>query len=179
MIEQVVSGKNIQKAIRQTISNDGSAGVDGITVSELKEHLQTHQISLFTNIVNEKYRPQAIRGVEIPKTNGKTRLLGVPTVVERMLQQAVSQRIAPHFPHFELKFKEYSYCFRPKRNAHQAIQQAQKYIHEGYGYIVDIDLQNFFDEVDHAILLQLIYRKIKCPVTLRLIRLWLRAPRLL
>ncbi len=173
MIEKVLSGKNIQKALRQTVSNKGSAGVDSMTVSELKEYLQTYKTTLFTSIINQRYRSQTIRGVEIPKANGKTRLLGVPTVVERMLQQAVSQVVAPHF---ELKFKEYSYGFRPKRNAHQAIQQAQKYIHEGYGYIVDIDLQNFFDEVDHAILLQLIYRKIKCPVTLRLIRLWLRAP---
>ena len=90
MIEQVISGKNIQKATRQTVSNKGSAGVDGMTVSKLKEYLQTHQTTLFTSIVNEKYRPQAIRGVEIPKSNGKTRLLGVPTVIERMLQQAVS-----------------------------------------------------------------------------------------
>ena len=173
MIEKVLNGKNIQKALRQTVSNKGSAGVDSMTVFELKEYLQTHKTNLFTAIINQKYRSQAIRGVEIPKANGKTRLLGVPTVIERMLQQAVSQSVAPHF---ELQFKEYSYGFRPNRNAHQAIQQAQKYIHEGYGYIVDIDLQNFFDEVDHAILLQLIYRKIKCPVTLRLIRLWLRAP---
>ena len=173
MIEKVLSGKNIQQALRQTVSNKGSAGVDGMSVSDLKEYLQTHRTKLFTSIINETYRPQAIRGVEIPKSNGKTRLLGVPTVVERMLQQAVSQVVAPHV---ELKFKEFSYGFRPNRNAHQAIQQAQKYIHEGRGYIVDIDLQNFFDEVDHAILLQLIYRKIKCSVTLRLIRLWLRAP---
>lgn len=109
----------------------------------------------------------------IPKSNGKERLLGVPTVVDRMLQQAVSQAIAPYF---ELEFKAHSYGFRPNRNAQQAVQQAQKYIHEGYKYIVDIDLKNFFDEVEHAILLQLIYRKVKCPITLRLIRKWLKAP---
>jgi RNA-directed DNA polymerase len=100
-------------------------------------------------------------------------LLGIPTVTDRWLQQAVAQVISPTF---EVEFKEHSYGFRPHRNAHQAIQQALKNIHEGYDYIVDIDLQNFFDEVDHAILLQLIYRKVKCPMILRLIRKWLRSP---
>src|SRR5690606_1506677 len=101
------------------------------------------------------------------------RLLGIPTVVDRLLQQAVHQIISPKF---EVEFTEHSYGFRPNRNAHQAILQAQKYIHEGYNYIVDIDLKNFFDEVDHEILLRLLFAKVKCPVTLRLIRQWLRAP---
>jgi RNA-directed DNA polymerase len=95
--------------------------------------------------------------------------ISIPTVTDRMLQQAVSQVIAPHF---ELTFKVWCYGFRPNRNA----QQAQKYIHEGYKHIVDIDLQNFFDEVEHSILLERIYKKVKCPITLRLIRKWLRAP---
>jgi group II intron reverse transcriptase/maturase len=142
-------------------------------VSELKAHILTNKDALFTKILSHKYVPQAILGVEIPKGNGKTRLLGVPTVVDRMLQQAVSQVIAPYF---ELEFSEYSYGFRPNRNAHQAIRQSQKYINDGYKHIVEIDLKGFFDEVDHAILLQLVYRKVKCPTTLRLIRKWLKAP---
>ena len=173
MIEKVLKGKNILAAIRQTVANQGSAGVDTMPVSQLQDHIQTHKTRLFNSIINHAYLPEAIKGVEIPKSNGKFRLLGVPTVVERMLQQAVSQAIAPYF---EANFKEHSYGFRPNRNAQQAVQQAQKYINEGYQYIVDIDLQNFFDEVDHGILLQLIYRKVKCPTTLRLIRKWLRAP---
>jgi RNA-directed DNA polymerase len=173
MIEKVLNAKNILKAIRQTVANDGSAGIDKMPVSQLKEYVKSQKTSLFTSIINHLYVPQAIRGVEIPKSNGKTRLLGVPTVMDRMLQQAVSQTIAPYF---ELEFSEYSYGFRPKRNTHQAIQQSQKYINEGYKYIVEIDLKSFFDEVDHAILLQLIYRKVKCPTTLRLIRKWLKAP---
>jgi group II intron reverse transcriptase/maturase len=111
--------------------------------------------------------------MEIPKSNGKKRLLGIPTVVDRWLQQAVSQAIEPLF---ELEFSEHSYGFRPNRNAHQAVHQAQQYINEGYQHIVDIDLQNFFDEVEHVLLLQLVYRKVKCPLTMRLIRKWLRAP---
>lgn len=110
---------------------------------------------------------------EAPKSNGKTRLLGIPTVTDRLLQQAVHQVIMPLF---EAEFKEHSYGFRPNRNAHQAVQQAQQYINAGHRHIVDIDLKSFFDEVDHCILLQLLYRKVKCPFTLRLIRKWLRVP---
>ncbi len=158
------------KAYRQVVSNQGSAGVDGMPVSELLNHLNINRDAIATAACNI---PQAILGVSIPKSNGKTRLLGVPTVTDRLLQQAVSQAISPNF---EPDFTEHSYGFRANRNAHQAIQQAHKNIHEGYDHIVDIDLKNFFDEVDHVLLLQLIYRKVKCPLTLRLIRKWLRAP---
>ena len=173
MIEKVLKGKNIRKAIRQTVSNKGAAGVDKMPVSKLNEYFENHQNKLFTNIINHHYIPSPIRGVEIPKPNGKTRLLGVPTVVDRTLQQAVSQAIMPLF---EVDFHENSYGFRPQKNAQQAVHQAQKFIEEGYKKIVEIDLKSFFDEVDHRLLLQLIYRKVKCPTTLRLIRIWLRAP---
>ena len=173
MIEKVLQGRNIKEAIRQTLANKGSAGVDGMPVSALKDYFDTHQTRLFNQIIQHQYRPQAIRGVEIPKPNGKTRLLGVPTVVDRVLQQAVSQVLAQKF---ELDFHPNSYGFRPEKNAHQAILQAKKTIEEGYKHIVEIDLKSFFDQVDHAILLQLIYNKVKCPTTLFLIRLWLRTP---
>jgi RNA-directed DNA polymerase len=173
MIEKVVSRKNMLKAYRQVVSNQGSAGVDRMSVKELSSHLKINRDKIVTSLCNGSYLPQPISGVEIPKSNGKTRVLGIPTVTDRLLQQAVSQVIAPAF---ELEFTVHSYGFRPDRNAHQAVQQAQKNIHEGYDHIVDIDLKNFFDEVDHVILLQLLYRKVKCPLTLRLIRKWLRAP---
>jgi RNA-directed DNA polymerase len=173
MIEKVLHRGNLLLAYRQVLVNQGSAGVDGMPVQELSAHLQINQEAIATAIIQDQYLPQPILGVEIPKSNGQKRLLGIPTVTDRLLQQAVNQTIAPLF---ELEFKPHSYGFRPNRNAHQAVLQAQKYIHAGYQHIVDIDLKSFFDEVEHCLLLQLIYRKVKCPLTLRLIRKWLRAP---
>lgn len=173
MIEKILSNRNIGKACKQVVSNQGSAGVDGMSVEILSTHLKTNWKHIATAIVHQRYLPQPILGVEIPKENGKKRLLGIPTVVDRLLQQAAHQVISPKF---EFEFKEHSYGFRPQKNAHQAIQQAQKNIHEGYDQIIDIDLKSFFDEVDHGILLQLLHSKVKCPITLRLIRKWLIAP---
>lgn len=173
MTEKVINRKNMLRAYRQVLSNKGSAGVDGMTVKELSAHLDKNREQIVLEVYKGTYLSQAILGVEIPKSNGKTRLLGIPTVTDRLLQQAVSQVITIRF---EQEFKEHSYGFRPDRNAHQAVLQAQKNIHAGYQHIVDIDLKSFFDEVDHCILLQLLYRKVKCPITLRLIRKWLRAP---
>ena len=121
----------------------------------------------------QKLDVQPILGIEIPKGNGKTRLLGVPTTTERVLQQALAQTIAPLF---EPEFSNYSYGFRPHKNARQAVGQSRDYIHSGLNHIVDIDLKNFFDEVDHCLLLNLIYQKVKCKATMQLIRKWLRAP---
>ena len=202
MIRSVINGHNLRKASRQVLSNKGSAGIDGLSVDELSGYLdipreallftlegtsekdettRKEQLAAFEKqreqivqaVLTGTYQPQAILGVEIPKDNGKKRLLGIPTVTDRMLQQAVHQVI---YPLFEIEFKSGSYGFRPKRNAHQAVLAAQRYINEGYHHIVDIDLKTFFDEVNHCILLQLLYRKIKCPLTMRLIRKWLRAP---
>jgi len=173
MIEQVLNRGNIMKAYRQVVSNKGSAGVDGMPVKELYAYLTNNRLRIESELRQGNYLPQAIRGIEIPKSNGKTRLLGIPTVIDRLLQQAVGQVMAIKF---EMEFEDYSYGFRPNRNAQQAVLKAQEYINSGYQHIVDIDLKSFFDEVDHCILLQLLYRKIKCPLTLRLIRKWMRAP---
>lgn len=173
MEEKLLKWKNIDRAITQTMRNKGASGVDGMDVSDLRSYVAIHKDALFEAIENQSYQAKAIRGVEIPKSNGKTRLLGVPTVVERMLQQAVSQTIMPYF---EQEFRAESYGFRPNKNAQQAVLQAQEHINSGRKYIVDIDLKSFFDEVEHYILLELIYKKVKCPKILRLIRKWLRAP---
>jgi RNA-directed DNA polymerase len=173
VIERIVKRKNVLKAMRQVVRNGGSPGIDGMEVKELPVYFNKAGGELTNSICNRKYFPSPILGITIPKDNGKERLLGVPTVIDRMLQQSVSQILSTKF---EPEFRDHSYGFRPNRNAQQAVQASQKHINEGYKYIVDIDLQNFFDEVDHCILLQLIYNKVKCDTTLRLIRKWLRAP---
>jgi len=173
MIDQVFKPKNLYRAYQQVVRNKGAAGVDNMVVYDLSSYLDDNRKQIINSIANGIYVPDAILGVEIPKSNGKKRLLGIPTVVDRWLQQAVSQILSSKF---ELSFEEFSYGFRPAKNIHQAISKALKYINDGYQDIVDIDLKGFFDEVDHSILLQLIYKKVKCPYTLRLIRKWLRAP---
>ena len=173
MIEQILKRKNLLHAMYKVQKNHGSAGVDHMPVTRLSEFMSIDKEELTSKVRSGKYLPQPILGVEISKGNGKMRLLGIPTVTDRMLQQAVLQVINARF---EFEFSDNSFGFRPRRNLHQAVLKAQGYINEGYQYIVDIDLKTFFDEVDHSYLLQLLYRKIKCPETLRLIRKWLRAP---
>lgn len=172
-IEKVLLARNLTHACRQVVRNKGSAGVDSMSVKELKSWLNNNREHLSELLRTGMYFPQPIRGKEIPKGNGKMRLLGIPTVIDRMLQQAVSQVIMPQY---EYMFSHYSFGFRPEHNAHQAIQMALGFINTGYQHIVDIDLKGFFDEVDHSLLLQILYRKIKCKATLRLIRRWLRVP---
>ena len=169
----MLTAKNLTKARIKVQANKGSAGVDGMQTKELTEFIQTHRSRICSQIISRSYQPNAIRGVEIPKSNGKTRLLGVPTVVDRWLQQAVSQQLALYF---ELDFESESYGFRPKKNLQQAVLKSQEHINDGYQDIVDIDLKSFFDEVKHYKLLQLIYNKVQCQTTLWLIRKWLRAP---
>jgi group II intron reverse transcriptase/maturase len=173
MIEQILSRKNLLQAMYKVQKNHGSAGVDHMPVTELSEILAIDKEELTARVRSGKYLPQPILGVEIPKGNGKYRLLGIPTVTDRLLQQAVLQVITARF---EYEFSDSSYGFRPNRNVQQAVLKAQGYINEGFQHIVDIDLKTFFDEVDHCYLLQLLYRKIKCRETLRLIRKWLRSP---
>ena len=173
MITQVLSSENMKQAYAQVLSNKGAAGVDGRSVNNLSCYLKVHWSSIKERVKSGSYQPDPILGVEIPKSRGKTRLLGVPTVVDRLLQQALHQQLSPIF---EKDFQEHSYGFRPNRNAHQAIRQAHKNINDGYQDIVDIDLKSFFDEVSHELLMTLIYRRVKCPLTLKLIRKFLRAP---
>jgi len=173
MIEQIITRKNLLQAMRKVQKNHGSAGVDHMPVSKLSEFMSIDKTELTEKVQSGKYLPQAILGVEIPKGNGKMRLLGIPTVTDRLLQQAVLQVINARF---ELEFLDNSFGFRPKKNLHQAVMKAQTYINVGFQNVVDIDLKSFFDEVDHCHLLQLVYRKIKCRKTLSLIRKWLRAP---
>ena len=173
MIALILSKENMTKAFHQVRRNQGAAGVDGISVNDLASILHERWDSIKHQVETGSYQPDAILGVEIPKPNGKKRLLGIPTVVDRVLQQAIQQQLSPIF---EPDFQQHSYGFRPNRNAHQAIRQALENINNGYQDIVDIDLKSFFDKVSHELLMTLIYRKVKCPLTLKLIRKFLRAP---
>jgi len=173
MIEHVIQQRNLNRAYRQVCANKGAGGVDGMEISQLKAHLQTNGQTLVEHIRNGSYQPSPIKGVEIPKSNGKTRMLGIPTLTDRVIQQALHQVLEPVF---EPGFQRHSYGFRPNRNAHQAVQQAQRNINEGYQHVIDIDLKSFFDQVDHAILLELVHRKVSCRLTMKLLRKFLRAP---
>jgi len=174
MIEQILTRRNLLQAMRKVQRNHGSAGVDHMPVTKLTELLSIDKEDLTAKVRSGTYLSQPILAVEIPKGNkGGTRLLGIPTVTDRLLQQAVLQVIMAKF---EFEFSEFSYGFRPNKSLHQAVQKAHGYINDGFQDIVDIDLKTFFDEVDHSYLLQLLYRKVKCQQTLRLIRKWLRSP---
>ena len=173
MIEQIVHPYNLQKALQHVVKNGGSAGIDLVPTVKLTEHFRQCKTSLIEELTKGTYKFQPILGVAIPKANGKTRLLGIPTTTERLLQQAVAQVMTPLW---EKEFHENSYGFRPNKNARRAVGKAWENIHAGYNRIVDIDLKNFFDEVDHCLLLNLIHQKVKCRITLALVRKWLRAP---
>ena len=173
MIKQLTSKSNLNKAYQQVYGNKGSAGIDGVQVTELKMILQSQGRTYIDMLEGEYYQVSPILGIEIPKSIGGMRLLGIPTVVDRVFQQALHQVLQPIF---EPDFQRHSYGFRPKRNAHQAVAQSLANINAGYQDIVDIDLKSFFDQVEHYILLELIYKKVKCRATLKLLRSFLRAP---
>ena len=173
MIEKVLEATNLYKVTRQVEQNKGENGVDGMKTTELSVYITENRNEILLTIRRNSYKPNSILGVKIPKVKGETRLLGIPTEVDRWLQQAVSQQ---SIVYLEYDFEPVSYGFRPQKNIQKAVLQAQQYINNGCQDIVDIDLKGFFDQVDHCILLQLIYHKVKCPTTLRLIQKWLRVP---
>jgi len=173
LIDEILSASNLTQASKDVIRNKGAGGVDRMQVKDLKEYLDINRDSLTSQIRACEYLPNPIRSKAIPKGNGKYRILGIPTVVDRMLQQAVLRVIMPKY---EYMFSRYSYGFRPLRNTHQAVGKSLEYVNSGYQHIIEIDLKGFFDEVDHVLLLQLLYREIKCKATMTLLRRWLRAP---
>ena len=144
MIAKVVAARNLSDACKKVVDNKGSAGVDGMAIRELKAYITADRSTIVSQLIGKSYRAKAIKGVVIPKSKGKTRLLGIPTVVDRWLQKAVSQQLVIHF---ELNFEAESFGFRPKKNLQQAVLKSQGYINDGYQDIVDIDLKGFFDEV--------------------------------
>ncbi len=173
MIEKILLKQNMTQAFDHVSQNKGSCGVDGMQLVDLRQHLHETWDVTSEELKTGTYVPESILGIEIPKSNGKTRLLGVPTVQDRMIQQAVHQKMMPLF---DENFSHYSFGFRPGKSAHDAVKQALEYINEGYQAIVDIDLKQFFDEVNHELLLSLVYQKVSCRNTMALIRRFLRAP---
>lgn len=172
-IENVVEDCNIREAIKAVKRNKGAPGVDGITTREIDEVMRKVWPQIKQDILEGKYRPNPVKRVEIPKPDGKgVRQLGIPTVMDRVIQQALLQELVPVF---EPIFSQYSYGFRPKRSAQQAVLQAHKYIQEGYEWVVDIDLEKFFDTVNHDKLMAKIARRIRDKKILLLIRRYLQA----
>ena len=172
VMEVICSSENMTTAMRRVRTNKGAAGVDGMTVHELVKHLKVHWPRIQDQLLSGTYRPMPVRRVEIPKPDGGVRKLGIPTVVDRLIQQAVLQVLTPLW---EPTFSEYSYGFRPGRSAHQAVGQAQAYIAEGRTWVVDIDLEKFFDRVHHDRLMARLARRIADKRLLKLIRGYLNA----
>jgi RNA-directed DNA polymerase len=171
LLEQILSPANLNAAYKRVKQNKGAAGVDEMEVESLKDYLIEQKDALITSIQAGKYRPNPVRRVEIPKENGK-RQLGIPTVVDRVIQQAITQVLSPLY---ERQFSAHSYGFRPKRNAHQALQQCQRLITEGYVYAVDMDLEKFFDTVNQSKLIEVLSRTIKDGRVISLIHRYLKA----
>src|SRR5690554_2845080 len=172
LLEFIVSPSNLNAAYRQVKRNKGAGGVDKMQVESLKDYLVSHRDELSAAIVEGKYCPNPVRRVEIPKDNGSKRQLGIPTVVDRVIQQAITQVLTPIY---EPQFSKYSYGFRPKRNAHQALKKCRDYITEGYGHAVDLDLEKFFDKVNHSKLIEVLSRTIKDGRVVSLIHKYLNA----
>jgi RNA-directed DNA polymerase len=172
LLEYILSPTNLNNAYRQVKRNDGSGGVDKMDTKTLLPYLQTHREELLRALQEGRYKPQPVRRVEIPKENGKKRQLGIPTVVDRVIQQAVTQQLTSVY---ERQFSQFSYGFRPKRNAHQAVTQCQKNANEGFCYVVDMDLEKFFDKVNQSKLIEVLSRTIKDGRVVSLIHKYLRA----
>lgn len=172
LLAQVLERANLQRALRQVRQNKGAPGIDGMTVDELPQYLRHHWLDIRAQLQAGRYRPQPVKRVEIPKPDGKTRPLGIPTVLDRFIQQAIAQVISAQWePHFH----PHSYGFRPGRSAHQAVRHVQATIREGYGWVVDMDLQSFFDRVNHDRLMARIKTRTEEADVQRLINRFLKA----
>ncbi|MCP1850451.1 MULTISPECIES: group II intron reverse transcriptase/maturase [unclassified Bradyrhizobium] len=171
-MEAVIERENLKTALAQVTRNKGAAGVDGMTVDELPAHLKEHWLAIRAQLLEGTYKPQPVRRVEIPKTSGGLRPLGIPTVLDRLIQQAVMQVLQADW---DGTFSETSFGFRPGRSAHQAVERAQTYIAAGHSFVVDIHLEKFFDRVNHDILMRLVAKRVTDKRLLKLIRGFLNA----
>lgn len=172
MLEYMLSPANLNAAYLQVKRNKGGGGVDKMEVESLKDYLVANKSELIASILKGSYRPNPVRRVEIPKDNGQKRQLGIPTVVDRVIQQSIAQILNLLY---EPQFSDHSYGFRPKRSAHQALEKCRRYITEGYAYAVDLDLEKFFDKVNHSKLIEVLSRTVKDGRVVSLIHRYLNA----
>ena len=172
LMESVAHPYNLRTACQRVMSNKGAPGIDGMSVEELGAWLGTHMAKLRENLLNGSYRPQAVKGVSIPRPNGGTRQLGIPTVIDRLVQQAMVEVLTPIL---DPQMSESSYGFRPKRSAHQALKAGSAYVKQGYKVAVELDLEKFFDKVNHDILMSRLERRISDKRILYYIRQMLKA----
>ena len=172
LMEKILSGKNLQIAIKKVKQNKGTPGVDKMTIQEVEEWFNQYRDDVVQQIMNKKYRPMPVKRVYIPKPNGKQRPLGIPTVVDRVIQQSMLQVLSEIY---EPIFSEHSYGFRPKRSAHMAMEEVLYYLNGGYEWIVDLDIEKFFDTVNHDKLISILRENVNDSKTLHLIRAYLRA----
>lgn len=172
LIDQILSQSNLKEAIKRVKANKGAAGVDKRTIYEIDDYFKKHQVEIKQSIRAMKYKPQAVRRVYIPKANGKKRPLGIPTVVDRVNQQAISQVLMKIY---DPEFSAYSYGFRPKRSSHDAMEQVLEYLDEGYQWVIDLDIEKYFDTVNHDKLISTLREQINDKTTLHLIRSFLKA----
>ena len=172
LVEQVVGHGNLLSALKRVESNKGAPGVDGLEVKDLRDHLGEHWQRIKAELLAGEYKPQSVRRVDIPKPGGGTRMLGIPTAVDRFIQQALLQVLSPIF---DPTFSPSSYGFRPGRSAHQAVSAAQGHVEAGYRWVVDMDLEKFFDRVNHDVLMSRVARRVADKRVLKLIRAFLEA----
>lgn len=172
LLERILARENMILAMKRVIKNKGSHGVDGMKCDELRTYVIEHWTTIKLKILEGTYNPSPVRRVEIPKPNGGIRLLGIPTVIDRMIQQAIAQELTKIY---DISFSENSFGFRPNRSAQDAIKKAKMYINEGNKWVVDMDLEKFFDKVNHDILMERLARRIKDRRVLKLIRKYLES----
>ena len=172
LIEVILSKGNLNRAYKKVVANKGASGVDGVTVEELGDYIRENREKIVTSLRNRTYIPKPVRRVYIPKDNGKKRPLGIPTALDRTIQQAIAQPISDIY---EEIFSDYSYGFRAGRSCHDAIRQALEYLNDGYEWVVDIDIEQFFDKVNHDKLIQILREQVNDSTTLNLIRKYLKA----
>lgn len=172
LLEEILNPENLNKAYKRVYQNKGASGVDGVTVEEISDYIRDNKERIINQIRKRRYKPQPVRRVQIPKENGKKRNLGIPTVMDRIIQQAMVQVLSPIF---EKQFSDNSFGFRPRRSCEQAIIRALEYLNDGYDWIVDIDLEKFFDTVNQDRLITIVRRTIKDGEVVSLIRKYLSA----